>query len=205
MVIGFGMLLTSSIMALRLVPRAWYGVLVYGLGAIIVCQAIAWLTRERWAGRLLVDLNQPRKKLSYLYPLFLTLYLLFVCFNPVGARSTLSSLALIAYLENIWLTRGWLEIREQGIISSGKLFRWGSIESYEWTSEVVGWGKPSPVVLKVHLGRLLTFVLVDVRTLGKALPPARIPIPPGQREAVDAVLSRYLSDWPGAASGGIQD
>jgi hypothetical protein len=93
-----------------------------------------------------------------------------------------------------WFIVGRLEIREQGIILSGHLLRWGNIESYEWTSQVVGWGKPTPVVLKVHVRRLL-----------KALPPARIPVPPERREAVDAVLSRYLSDWPGAASSGLPD
>jgi hypothetical protein len=87
-----------------------------------------------------------------------------------------------------------LEIREQGIILSGHLLRWGNIESYEWTSQVVGWGKPTPVVLEVHVRHLL-----------KALPPARIPIPAERREEVDAVLSRYLSDWPMAASGDILD
>ena len=37
-----------------------------------------------------------------------------------------------------------------------------------------------------------------MRRLLKALPPAKIPIPPERREEVDVVLSRYLSDWPTA-------
>jgi hypothetical protein len=77
-----------------------------------------------------------------------------------------------------------LEIREQGIIRSGRLLRWGNIESYEWTWESFGWNQPDCSVLKVHVRRLL-----------KALPPFRMLVPPERREAVDAVLSRYLSDW----------
>jgi hypothetical protein len=79
---------------------------------------------------------------------------------------------------------GRLEIREKGVVSRGKLLRWGNIESYEWTE-----GEQT--------------IRFNVRRLLKAFPPVRISIPLAQREAVDAVLSRYLSDWPGAASGGI--
>ena len=157
-------------------------------------QTIGWLTRERWAGRLLLDLNQPRQKISYL-SLITTLFFLYMCFAPVAAKMRSIALVQVVWGGGSWLIiAGRLEIREKGIVRKGKLIRWGNIESYEWTSQVAGWGKPSPVVLKVHVRRLL-----------KALPPARIPIPAERREEVDAVLSRYLSDWPMAASGDILD
>jgi hypothetical protein len=161
----------------------------------MVCpQAIGWLTRERWAGRLLLDLNRPRDKFSYYMGALGTIgFIGIVCFYPTS-NTILRALTMAGYFGGRTILDGRLEIREKGIVSRGRLLRWGNIELYEWISEVVGWGKPSPVALKVHVRRLL-----------KALPPERIPVPSERREAVDAVLSRYLSDWPMAASGDIRD
>jgi len=192
--LAFAVGIAGSVLLLRLFPRAWFGVLAYGLCAIMVCpQAIGWLTRERRAGRLLLDLNRPRKKFLYLWALPMIGFLCIACFART-ANSILKALTVVGYCGGYLIIDGRLEIREKGIVSRGRLLRWGNIESYEWISEVVGWGKPSPVVLKVHVRRLL-----------KALPPTKIPIPPEWREAADAVLSRYLSDWPRAASGSIPD
>jgi serine/threonine protein kinase len=190
--IGFGLAIAFLIaylsLAWRLFPRAWYGPLGYGLFAIIYCpQAIGWLTRERRAGRLLLDLSQPRNKiLGFLKALCMILFLLAAYLGPTSS-SILWFLTAVAWSGSEMILDGRLEIREKGIVSKGKLLRWGNIESYEWISEVVGWVKPSPVVLKVHVRRLL-----------KALPPTKIPIPPERREEVNAMLSRYLSDWPTA-------
>jgi len=46
------------------------------------------------------------------------------------------------------------------------------------------------LILKVHMRRLL-----------KALPSRKILVPASQREAVEAMLFRYLSDWPTTANG----
>ena len=71
----------------------------------------------------------------------------------------------------------------------GKLLRWGNIESFEWADELRS--PPGLSVLKVHVRRLL-----------KALPAIRILVPNDRREVVNAVLSRYLSDWPTSAEQG---
>jgi serine/threonine protein kinase len=197
-VIGFGLAIAFLIafwsLAWRLFPqyRYWFGSLFWGLQAIILFpQAIRWLTRERWAGRLLLDLSPPRKKLLvYAWALALIAYgLLIIRFGP-SLILIIPALAVLGSLGGQMIIDGRLEIREKGIVSRGKLLRWGNIESYEWTE--VEWEYDS--VLKVHMRRLL-----------KALPPTKIPVQAKRREAVDAVLSRYLSDWPGAASGGIPD
>ena len=158
--LAFAVGIAGSVLLLRLFPRAWFGVLAYGLCAIMVCpQAIGWLTRERRAGRLLLDLNRPRKKFLYLWALPMIGFLCIACFART-ANSILKALTVVGYCGGYLIIDGRLEIREKGIVSRGRLLRWGNIESYEWISEVVGWGKPSPVVLKVHVRRLL-----------KALPP----------------------------------
>jgi hypothetical protein len=208
-VIGFGLGIAFAFSSLpwRLFPRAWDGVLVFGLYAIIFCpQAIAWLARKRRAGRLLLDLNQPRNKLRWFLGVLCVILLLLVVYLAPTSRSTIYALVVAGYFGGRTIIDGRLEIREKGIVSRGKLLRWGNIESYEWTSDgednkefqVAADGSLAPVlpacVLEVHMRRLL-----------KALPPSRILVPPERREAVDAVLSRYLSDWPRAASGGIPD
>jgi hypothetical protein len=80
-----------------------------------------------------------------------------------------------------------LEIREQGILFAGRLLRWGNIESYEWTWEsLLSAVQPG---LSVSEGACAA-------PAESAASVARMLVPPERREAVDAVLSRYLSDWP---------
>jgi hypothetical protein len=144
---------------------------------------IRWLTRERWAGRLLLDLSQPTKKWRYYLEALVLILSHCDCIADPAQRRIFIPLAVAQFaFFGFLIIGGRLEIREQGIMFVGKLLRWGNIESYEWDFA----GRSRFIFLEVHLRRLL-----------KALPPVRLPVPPGQREAVDTILSRYLSDWPG--------
>jgi len=157
--------------------------------AVMLCPpAIRWLRRERWAGRLLLDLSRPTKKWRYYLWALLTALFLLVCLTNPSSRQIYIPLTLAEFFGGaVLIIGGRLEIREQGIIFQGTLLRWGNIESYEWDFS----GRHSSIFLEIHLRRLL-----------KALPPARIPVLPERRKAVDAVLSRYLSDWPTAQQPG---
>ena len=146
---------------------------------------VGWFARRRWAGRLLLDLSAGRIGfVAYLGMAMATYYTLgLICgwysvkpSDPVWLRF---SFPLYFYF---WPLQGQTEIREQGIIRNGKLLRWGNMESYEWASN-----RLAPLFLKIRLRRLL-----------KALPPTQIKVRPEERAAVDAILSRYLSDWPTA-------
>jgi serine/threonine protein kinase len=181
------MVSTFLYLAWRFLRLASFVYLGLGLAVMGCPPAIRWLTRERWAGRVLLDLSQPTKKWRYYLWAGITILWLLLCFTDPSKRGFYIPLTLAEFVGVASLIIGGrLEIREQGIIFLGKLLRWGNIESYEWDFG----GRHPFIVLELRLRRLL-----------KALPPTRIPIPPEQRNAVDAVLSRYLSDWPTAGNG----
>lgn len=169
--------------ALRAPNLLYWGSVAIGIATSFTRYA-GWLARNRWAGRLLLDLSVPRMgKMAYFgmaSAAYYTVALICGWFHfqpsdPVWYRFTFP----IFYF---WPLAGQLEIREQGIIRNGKLLRWGNMESYEWTSK-----RLCALCLKIRLRRLL-----------KALPPVEIKVSPMQRPAVDALLCRYLSDWPTA-------
>ena len=182
-----GLMIAFWILVSRLFPLPSLPYLALGLFVVGVCpQAIGWLRRERWAGRLLLDLSRPRKKLPYYLLALSMLLILLICLATSQPRGFYIPLLLAQLVgSSVLIFAGRLEIRQQGIVFAGSLLRWGSIEGYDWDFS----GHHPSILLKVHLRRLI-----------KAIPPLSIPVPPERREAVDAVLSRYLSDWPAAGN-----
>jgi hypothetical protein len=111
--------------------------------------------------------------------------------EPFASSAPLLLLPVTAF--GLWLLDGRLEIREQGIVNSGRLLRWGNIESYHWNLEQ----QPrNPWLGLAYFPSQFPVLEVRMRRLLKARPPVRMPVLPTRREAVDALLSRYLSDWP---------
>jgi hypothetical protein len=153
----------------------------------------AWGARHRWAGSLVLDLNRSRKRR---FLAALGVMAAGICVSLFTARPEIDDPVLVfcLALAGTHYLDGRLEIRERGIVYAGRLLAWGSIESCQWATDEaqrVGWLYPvmhDDPVLKVYLRRVL-----------KALPPVRILIPPGRREEADAVLSRYLGEWPAEA------
>jgi hypothetical protein len=95
-----------------LFPLAWVPSFAWGLGAIMLCPlVIGWLARERWAGRLLLDV----------LALCLILSILWRGPSPSSALPPTLLFMVLVSLGN-WISRK-LEIREQGIIRSGRLPR----------------------------------------------------------------------------------
>jgi serine/threonine protein kinase len=174
---------------LRSIPAGALAVLFWGEVAIGIAIAstryAGWLARKRWAGRLLLELSVWRMSYVAYFGMAMAAYytLGLICgwfsFQPSDPAWFRFTLPITFYF---WPLQGQLEIREQGIIRNGKLLRWGNIESYEWASS-----RLAPLFLKIRLRRLL-----------KALPPVEIKVSPKQHPAVDALLCRYLSDWPTA-------
>jgi hypothetical protein len=182
--IGIGMMVAFIFIIWRYFHLASFPYVALLIGVMAWLPTIRWLTRERWAGRLLLDLSQPTKKWRYYLEALVVIISLCICVTAPAQRRTFIPLALAQFaFFGFLIIGGRLEIREQGIMFVGKLLRWGNIESYEWDFG----GHSRFIFLEIHLRRLL-----------KALPPVRLSVPPEQREAVDAVLSRYLSDWPAA-------
>lgn len=173
--------------------------LVYAaLSPIIIRQTIGWLGRRRSAGALVLDLtNSAIHKVWVLLVAVLLIPLEVLRNHGVFAYYFLGYLAagLAVFLN------GRLEIRARGIVYSGSLYPWERIESYEWRQDpqterlsLISLGLTKSVwrsenMLKLRLRRSIQF-----------LPPARIPIPEGRREEVEAIMKRYLSEWPGGTA-----
>ena len=181
--LGIGTIIAFTFILWRYLHLAFSPYVALLIGVMACPPVIRWLTRERWVGRLLLDLSQPTKKWRYYLEALVLIISLYICVaDPAQRRIFIPLVLLQVAFFSFLIIGGRLEIREQGIVFVVKLMRWGNIESYEWDFA----GRSRFIFLEIHLRRLL-----------KALPPVRLPVPPEQREAVDAVLSRYLSDWPG--------
>ena len=95
----------------------------------------------------------------------------------------LSSQCFVLY----WFLSESLEIRGRGIVYAGALYEWERIEWREWSD------KPIP---RAH--HLRSKDCLKLRLCGGIhfIPFARVFVPPHRREEVDAIMSRYLSEWP---------
>jgi hypothetical protein len=184
----------GALWGIGVVSPAWAYAVVFLSLAMSLVLGIAWLTRSRWTGRLLLDLNRPRHPGTYIClimpALVIGVTLLDWFFYKKVTKADLDML-WTPVLPIAWLLDGRLEARERGILYGGRLLPWGDIESCEWLPLTLtvqaGWRRAEFPVLKVHLRRVL-----------KVLPPAEIPIPPEKRQAVETLLSRQLSIWPEA-------
>jgi hypothetical protein len=229
-------LLPICIVALGVVYFAWGKErIVWGLLFLCVpvtcMQAIGWLARGRWAGRLVLGLSRPpigrSERIGLAVGILFVFLVLVRPFEWSNAPMVVLWMCILAYP----FINYRVEIREQGMVHSGRLLRWGNIESCEWSPEIRKvrfgfsmyrasdsygapgppaprrrrWGSPVAGLLLFGAGDLLYAKTVDflilkvrMRRVLKALPPTRIPVPASQRAAVDALLYRYLSDWPTA-------
>jgi hypothetical protein len=170
----------------------------------------AWFSRKRLGGRLLLSLSPLSNRRGSLSTIlfgtrvnwyaWLGIYLMlgyawsqiaewktFDPTQPVWTRvvKLIGALWILFYVDP--LPPNFVEIREQGIFNKGRLLRWGNIESYEWHTDTTIWGTAHET-LKIRQRRVL-----------KAMPPVRLYVRFEMRTEVNALLSRYLSDWPSAA------
>ena len=92
--------------------------------------------------------------------------------------------------------KGHLEIRSRGIVYYGSLYTWENIDSYSWREDPL---KPKPMLLKLFPDNPAPSLLyIRLRRSVHFLPPVRISIPPDRRQEVEAIMRRYLSEWPAA-------
>lgn len=177
-----------------------YIVTAFALANCLIRYA-AWLTRNRWSGRLLLNLSPPGRRLTWrnIHPashhgIFWELSLLFWIVTGPWSRMTMPvqsyldrvvklSWGIMVLASSFYVLQGQLELREQGIVCRGKLFRWRNIESYHR-------GPPKESLKEYE------FLRLRLRRLLKILPPTQIAVPAERRSDADAVLSRYLSYWP---------
>jgi serine/threonine protein kinase len=178
-----------------LVVQKPFAIFFAALSPIIFRQAAGWFGRRRSAGNLILDL-------SALDPLMTLLCLGNIVLGLVISLKERSWYYLLGFLSAglVAFLHGKLEVRVGGIMYGGSLYAWENIERYEWEMEFkenlhgmtfLGLTKSTQIpkeTLRLHLRRSIQF-----------LPPARIPIPNGRREDMEALLKRYLSEWPSGA------
>jgi serine/threonine protein kinase len=166
------------------------------LSPIIFRQVAGWFGRRRSAGNFILDLSELAPFLSLLCFANIVVGVIELWRQPSAWYYPLGyvSAGMVAFLH------GKLEIRVGGIMYAGSLYAWENIERYEWEMEFkekqyglisLGLTKSTQVpkeTIRLHLRRSIQF-----------LPPVRIPMPNGRREDMEALLKRYLSEWPSGA------
>jgi hypothetical protein len=166
------------------------------LSPIIVRQAIGWMTRRRSAGALVLDLSSRDRAIRLPVAMFVM-----VAVAAETARHGIQPwYAYVGYLSAVLVVglHGRLEIRSRGIIYYGSLYTWENIESYEWRGDPQV-GLRSLITLKLNRSLSEANLLkLHLRRSVHFLPPARVPIPDGRHDEVEAIIRRYLSDWPAA-------
>ena len=167
----------------------WPPVIVVCLVLFVVCvrQAVGWMGRGRYAGSLILDMNTVRNYWIWVWVFGSVLSLAGGFPNWKGEHyywmDVLVNGLKILWLPIIFFLDGRLEIRARGIVDAGTLYSWERIESHEWLEDPSE--KEKTYCLKLRLRRGIQF-----------LPPVRISVAPGRRDEVEAIVSRYLSEWP---------
>jgi hypothetical protein len=145
-------------------------------------QVLRWIFRERWAGGLLVNASRPTPRwiagLWVLVPVAVVIRLLRT--KPLSGQA-LGSLVMAAAIA-VWLLIVYarLELRERGILFNGQRLPWNRIESRSW-EETAG----DNLILHLQFGGWRRYFPIS-----SLLVPARL------KTEVEAVLDRYLREWP---------
>jgi hypothetical protein len=88
-------------------------------------------------------------------------------------------------LIGLWALTGRCEFRHAGLVTTTSFYRWSNIASYDWSEKT---GKDSAVLtLNLH-GR------------HPLLPTPKIMVPSPKKPEVEAVMTRFLSEWPGGTA-----
>jgi hypothetical protein len=147
-------------------------------------QVLRWLFRDRWAGRLLVNASRPTPRWIYalwiLFPLGIGARLLRSAPMSWDAVAGFGMGAAIA----LWLSivYGRLELRERGVLCNGQRLPWNRIETHSW-EDTAG----AHHLLHLQLGGWR-----------RHFPFSALLVPAHLKPEVEAVLDRYLREWPPA-------
>jgi hypothetical protein len=153
---------------------------------IVLCLLVRWPVRERWWGKLLVDLRRPRP--VWVYALAAVAVFSAVMLFPGKGGVGRLPLRNLAGAGQVLALSAWMyalyarpEIRERGIVNNGQLIPWNRVEGHWWDDtrgkafvlrlSLSGWRglfcNSNPLIVPVHL-----------------------------KDEVDATIQRYLRDWP---------
>ena len=146
-----------------------------------------WSLRDRWAGALMLDARQPKRKSSIFIFVGITAWVMsdFVEKPSVDTLFGLGSLVWVYALFRLAF-ESWAEIRQRGLVFMGGLVPWLRIKSFAWGDVK---GERVRLVLSVNqpwyrdvLYWRSNFIQLKVLTEEKA--------------AIEAILRRQLAEWP---------
>jgi hypothetical protein len=151
--------------------------------AVFTGLLVRWGLRERWAGRLLLDLRRPRPVWTYGLLLLMIMSLIAGVLDP-GPHGVLRNLAggtqVVALGVAMFVFYHRPEVRERGIVAMGQLLPWSRIESHWWDDA---------------RGKVLILRL-QARGFPGKIASGNLIVPPHLKEQVDAVFRQYLREWP---------
>ncbi|MGI8743625.1 MAG: serine/threonine-protein kinase [Bryobacteraceae bacterium] len=174
----------------------WVPTIVYsGLATYMLVRSVAWMSRNRWAGQLVLDASGARNRTAL--GSFNMVYLGSAIVNlfqhhrhsPIEAIVRAVALAVVGIC--IYVLDRRVEFRDRGIVSMGRLIPWDEIEAWEWESAAESLqflfraAGAEAIVLKIERRRAVHF-----------LPPVRVRVSPVKVDDVTRVMERYLSEWP---------
>jgi serine/threonine protein kinase len=146
-----------------------------------------WLGRSRWGGNLILNASTRRNEWLGLVAILATADLPVRVWwlaakgelprNPAEGLLFRTIDALLWVL--MFVLSGRVELRQSGIVTAVGFYGWSNIESYSWSEN-----RPEYSVLDLRLRR---------RHL---LPSTRIRVAKSRRSEVEAIMVRFLSEWP---------
>jgi hypothetical protein len=147
---------------------------------IFMWLCVRWPFRDRWAGRLLLDAGRPRPLWVRAMPVLSLLALVArVSAGKLDVLELASTLNLVAFSLHIYFSYTRNEIRERGIVAFGQFFPWHCIVARRWDDGD-------------------RYAILRLRSVGvrRFLPEMAVIMPREKKDAADALLQRYLSEWP---------
>jgi hypothetical protein len=186
---AYGVMVVSGVAAVLLVlaiPKEMRTDFIAILNVVIVtlvaCLLARWPVRQRWWGRLLLDVRRPRAIWVYV---LLALALFFAgmavyekglsVFNVVGGAQVVALAAWMFFLYHR------TEIRERGLVVSGQLIPWHRIEGHWWDA-----GRGKVAVMRLAVG--------GWRRMFSSCNPVIVPM--RLKDQVEAVMQSYMREWP---------
>ena len=173
-----------------------------------------WVVRSRWGGSLVLDASSGRNKVFGALAIVSTGYipakLWWLASTGMLPRNPAAGLFFEIVDALLWVflyaLSGRLEFRQYGIVTASSFYRWPNIESYSWSEDLtwpsVSRERPLGITQTVADSPKGCQVLnLKLRRRHPILPAAvEIKVAQAKRPEIEAVMARFLSEWPGALS-----
>jgi hypothetical protein len=140
-----------------------------------------WIGRSRWGGGLVFNASYGHNKwLGTAVGIVLAGE---ICkYLWLADRIAFGEIVYLLLLIALWALSGRCEFRQAGLMTAASFYRWPNIASYSWSQDT----RTRRAVLTLNL-----------RGRHPLLPSPKIVVPQPKKPEVEAVMTRFLSEWPG--------